>query len=42
LRRQFLQRLDRQSSMDGLDRCFPLQVLAVEAAAADFYDFYGI
>lgn len=39
---QFLERLARQSSLDGLDRCFPLQALAVEAPAADFYDFYGI
>jgi hypothetical protein len=40
--RQFLERLERQSSIDSLDQCFPFQVLAVEASATDFYDFYGI
>jgi len=40
--RQFLARLERQSSLEGLDQCFPLQVLAVEAPAQEFYDFYGI
>jgi hypothetical protein len=27
--RTFLWRLERQTSLDGLDRCFPLQVLSV-------------
>jgi hypothetical protein len=40
--RQFLERLDRQSSLDNLDQCFPFQVLSVAASALDFYDFYGI
>ena len=39
---QFLERLGRQSSLEGLDRCFPLQVLTVEASALDFFEFYGI
>jgi hypothetical protein len=40
--RQFLDRLERQSSCDGLDRCFPLQPLSVEAPVQDFYDFYQV
>lgn len=40
--RQFLERLERQSSLDSLDQCFPLQVLSVEASVLEFYDFYGI
>jgi hypothetical protein len=40
--RQFLERLDRQSSLDILDQCFPFQVLALEAPAPDFYAFYKI
>lgn len=38
----FLDRLDRQSDADHLDRCFPFQVLTAEASAPEFYDFYGI
>jgi hypothetical protein len=40
--RVFQERLERQLSVDGLDQCFPLQVLSLEAPVADFYDFYGI
>ena len=40
--RPFLERLERQSSVDSLDQCFPFQVLAVEASVLEFYDFYGI
>jgi hypothetical protein len=40
--RQFLERLEHQSSMDSLDQCFPFQVLAVEASVLEFYDFHGI
>jgi hypothetical protein len=40
--RQLLERLARQSSLEGLDRCFPFQVLAVEAPASEFYEFYGV
>jgi hypothetical protein len=39
---QFRERLERQSSLDGLGECFPLPVLGVEASAQEFYDFYGI
>jgi len=40
--RQLLDRLGRQSSLEGLDRCFPLQVLTVEAPVQEFYAFYGV
>lgn len=40
--RQFLERLDRGSSLDGLAQCFPLQPLAVDAPVQVFYDFYGL
>jgi len=40
--RQLLDRLERQSSLDGLDLCFPFQVLAVETSVLDFYEFYGV
>jgi hypothetical protein len=40
--RQLLERLEQQSSVDGLDQCFPLQVLAAEASVTAFYEFYGI
>jgi hypothetical protein len=39
---QFLERLGRQSSLEGLDDCFPLQVLRVEAPMRELYDFYGV
>jgi len=38
--RQFLKALERQSSVDGLEQCFPFQALSVEASVEDFYDFY--
>ena len=40
--RPFLERLERQSSLDNLEQCFPFQVLSLEASALEFYDFYGI
>lgn len=40
--RQFVERLERESSVDRLDQCFPFPVLAVEAPVLEFYDFYGI
>ncbi len=40
--RQFLERLARQSSVDDLEQCFPLQVLSVGASAQEFYDFHGL
>jgi hypothetical protein len=39
---RFLERLERQSSLDGLDQCFPFQVLTVEASTLEFYQFYGV
>jgi hypothetical protein len=40
--RQLLERLEHQSSLDGLGQCFPFQVLAAEASVTAFYEFYGI
>jgi hypothetical protein len=40
--RQFLERLERHSSLDGLGQCFPFQVLSLEASVQEFYDFYGV
>lgn len=40
--RPFLERLERWSSLDRLDECFPLQVLSVEAPVRAFYDLYGV
>ncbi len=40
--RPFLERLERQSSLDHLNECFPFQVLSVEASIQEFFDFYGI
>jgi hypothetical protein len=40
--RQFLERLERQSTLEGLGQCFPFQVLAVEASARELYGFYQI
>lgn len=40
--RPFRERLGRQSSLEGLDQCFPLQVLSVEAPVREFYEFYGV
>ena len=42
LARELLDRLGRQSSLAGLDRCFPFQVLGVEADVDAFYEFHGI
>ncbi len=39
---EFLERLRRQSRLEDLDRCFPLQVLGLEASAAEFFTFYGV
>ena len=39
---RLLDRLGSQSSLVGLDQCFPLQVLTVEALVQEFYAFYGV
>ncbi len=40
--RQFRERLERQSTLDRLDRCFPLPVLRLEAPVEEFCDFYDV
>jgi hypothetical protein len=40
--RRLLERLGRQTSLETLDDCFPLQVLRLEAPVREFYDFYGV
>ena len=40
--RQFRERLAGRSTLEDLDRCFPFQVLALEAPAGDFSRFYGV
>jgi hypothetical protein len=39
---QLLEQLGRQSSVEGLDDCFPFQVLSLEAPVAEFCEFYGV
>jgi hypothetical protein len=39
--REFLSRLESHTSVDGLDDCFPFQVLTATAPVAALYDFYG-
>jgi hypothetical protein len=39
---QFLGCLERQSTVDRLDQCFPLHALSVSGSVQDFYDLYGI
>ena len=40
--RRLRERLRRQSSLEGLDQCFPLPVLTVEAPVSEFCVFYGV
>jgi len=40
--REFRDRLKRQSSLESLDDCFPLQVLRLEAPVEDFSAWYGV
>jgi hypothetical protein len=40
--REFRERLRRHSGLEGLDQCFPLQVLSLEASVRDFYRFYRL
>ncbi len=40
--REFVARLERQSSLEALEECFPLQVLGLEASVRDFYELYGL
>lgn len=39
---RFLDRLERQTSLDDLDQCFPFQVLAVEASTLEFFELYRV
>jgi hypothetical protein len=39
---EFLARLARQSTLDGLGRCFPFQMLGLEAPVREFYELYGV
>jgi hypothetical protein len=39
---ELLGRLGRQAGSEGLDQCFPLQVLAAEAPMPEFCEFYGV
>ena len=38
--RPFLGRVERQTSLDGLDQCFPFPVLAVEGSVLELHHFY--
>jgi hypothetical protein len=40
--RELLERLARQTSLEGLDRCFPFPALAVEGSVREFYERYGL
>jgi hypothetical protein len=40
--REFLARLGRPSSAGGLNECFPLPVLRLEAPVTDFLEFHGL
>jgi hypothetical protein len=39
---RLLERLGRQSTLDGLDECFPLQVLRLEVPVRALDEFYGV
>jgi len=39
---QFLQRLDKQHRIDGIEKCFPFQVLHLESSVQEFHQFYGV
>jgi hypothetical protein len=39
--RELRERVGRVSAVDGLDACFPLPVLTVEAPVGEFVRFYG-
>jgi hypothetical protein len=40
--REFRACLERQAHVDNLDRCFPFQVLRLEAPVVTFYERYGV
>ena len=39
---QFLECLDRQHDLCGLEKSFPFQVLHLESSVQEFYQFYGV
>lgn len=39
---QLLERIGCRPSLDGLDQCFPFQVISAETSVRDFYEFYGV
>lgn len=39
---QFLQCLNQQHGLTGIEKCFPFQVLHLESSVQDFYQFYGV
>jgi hypothetical protein len=39
---QLLERLGRQSTLEGLDECFPLQVLRLEVPLRELGEFYAV
>jgi hypothetical protein len=39
---QFLECLDRQHDLSGIEKYFPYQVLHLESSDQDFYQFYGV
>lgn len=38
----FLERMERQKTLEGLKSCFPYQVLRLQSSIQDFYTCYGI
>ncbi len=42
LAERFIERLDRQHNLEGIEHCFPFQVLHLESSIQVFYQFYGV
>lgn len=42
LAQSFLERIEKQNTLDGLKACFPYSVLRLESPILDFYVWYGI
>jgi hypothetical protein len=42
MRESLLNAIARQRSLEGIDNCFPFQVLRVEGAVEMLYEFYGV
>lgn len=39
---RFLERLDKQHRLEGIEKCFPFQVLHLESSIQEFYQFYAV